>query len=115
MQFAFVFLILAGSVLLLSPQARSYPDTPDRQQFKGAGPQVIAKGFPKRAKGERKRGKGGGENRRGAKSDGERGKCGRLAEKHGIPRSECRKMTGEKKCRRLAEKHGLSARECKSL
>jgi hypothetical protein len=71
----------------------------------------------KRKKGERgRKDKEGKRRNRDREADGsDRGKCGRLAEKHGIPKSECRKMSGEKKCRRLAEKHGLPREACKSL
>lgn len=67
---------------------------------------------------KKERGKGGGEGRKRGREEAEgseSGKCGRLAEKYGIPKGECRKMSGEKKCKRLARKHGLPADACKSL
>src|SRR5690606_8021518 len=66
----------------------------------------------------KKKGKKGGKGKKGRKAQAggsRKGKCARLAEKHGLPVSECRKLKGEKKCRLLARKHGLPPQQCKSL
>ena len=73
----------------------------------------VKSGFPGTA---RKKGEGRKGGKRGDQASGsERGKCGRLAEQYGIPKSECKKMSGNKKCKRLAQKHGLPANACKAL
>jgi hypothetical protein len=73
----------------------------------------VQKAWPKTGKKIGKKGKG--KKGKGKKSSGKSGKCGRLAEKYGWPKSECRSLKGEKKCGQLAEKHGLSKKECRSL
>ena len=79
---------------------------------------LVQKKWPgTRKKKGKKDGKGKGKKGRKAQAGGSsgKGKCPRLAEKHGLPASECRALKGEKKCQQLARKHGLSPQECKSL
>jgi hypothetical protein len=77
----------------------------------------VKTGFPAtgRKKGEGRKGRKGRRDRGEKKGGSGSGKCGRLAERYGIPKGECRKLSGDKKCKQLAQKHGLPANVCKSL
>jgi hypothetical protein len=89
---------------------------PGLSQYKTAESVILVqKKWPGTGKKKGKKRKKGKKGKKGQKGSSKKGKCARLAEKHGLPASECRKLKGEKKCLLLARKHGLPKQECKSL
>jgi hypothetical protein len=79
---------------------------------------LVQKKWPgtrKKKGGKGKKGKKGKKGQKGQQGSSKKGKCARLAEQHGLPASECRKLKGEKKCLLLAKKLGLPKQACRSL
>jgi hypothetical protein len=72
----------------------------------------ILKGFPKKDRSKKKGGRRKAErsaSKRGGGGGG--GKCARLAQQHGLPRSECE--GGKGACKRLAQKYSLPKSACR--